>query len=133
MCTTTTVPTYNRPPATYRFAPNYPPLQSGEKLIGNPTWSVTRHSDPLTLLGSFSGTPSYYTFTAADSYDVVISQATSLRTLYGRTAVTVASLPWDRWKATSAPMSTSAWEGANGRQRDRRAPTEDAGCDAGHP
>jgi len=86
---TTTVPTYNRPPATYRFAPNYPPLQSGEKLIGNPTWSVTRHSDPLTLLGSFSGTPSYYTFTAADSYDVVISQATSLRTLYGRTAVTV--------------------------------------------
>jgi len=86
---TTTVPTYNRPPATYRFAPNYPPLQSGEKLTGSPTWSVTRHGDPLTLLGGFSGTPYYYTFKLADSYDVVISQATSLRTLYGRTTVTV--------------------------------------------
>ena len=32
---TITPPKYNRPPAQYRFAPNYPPLQSGERLVGS--------------------------------------------------------------------------------------------------
>ena len=79
---TITPPKYNRPPAPYRFAPNYPPLLPGEKLVGSPNWAIDG-----TTVGT--GSPFYYTFTATGSYEVVVNQATTTRTLYGRTSVTV--------------------------------------------
>ncbi|MFI5340086.1 MAG: hypothetical protein ACHQ7N_09635 [Candidatus Methylomirabilales bacterium] len=79
----TTVPTNNRPPATYRFAPNYPPLPAGEKFTGNPTWSV----DGVT---QYTGSIFYYTFTAAGQHTVTVSQPTTLpRLISGTTTVTV--------------------------------------------
>jgi hypothetical protein len=78
-----TAPTYNRPPATYRFAPNYPPLAPGERITGDPTWSVD--GQPV-----FTGAIFYSTFTAAGPHTVTLSQPTTLpRLLGGSTTITV--------------------------------------------
>jgi hypothetical protein len=78
-----TPPRYNRPPATYRFAPNYPPLAPGERITGDPTWSVD--GQPV-----FTGAIFYSTFTTAGPHTVTISQPTTLpRLLGGSTTITV--------------------------------------------
>lgn len=79
---TITPPKYNRPPATYRFAPNYPPLLPGEKLVGSPTWFIDG-------VNRFTGTPFYYTFSTSGTFETVVSQSTTSRTLYGQTIITV--------------------------------------------
>jgi len=81
---TVSAPRYNRPPATYRFQPNYPPLLPGERLVGGPSWAVDNEV-------RYTGSIFYFTFPEAKTYEVVISQPTSHRTLYGRTNITVSA------------------------------------------
>jgi hypothetical protein len=75
-------PRYNRPPATYRFQPTYPPLLPGERLVGSPSWAVDNEVRS-------TGAVFYFPFDTAGTHEVVVSQPTSLRTLYGRMSVTV--------------------------------------------
>jgi hypothetical protein len=74
----------NRPPASYSFRPNYPPLNPGEKLQGSPTWVAD--NNPAT---SRTGTSYTYAFLTPGAHSVTVTQPTTQRVLTGSANVTV--------------------------------------------
>jgi hypothetical protein len=97
---TVSAPRYNRPPATYRFQPNYPPLLPGERLVGGPSWAVDNEV-------RYTGSIFYFAFPEAKTYELVISQPTSHRTLYGRTISPSTPTIHRRAGSTAAPRTST--------------------------
>ena len=74
----------NRPPASYTFRPNYPPLNPGEKLQGLPTWVADSNQTT-----SYTGTNYTYAFPTPGAHSVSVTQPTTQRSLMGTASVTV--------------------------------------------